>query len=101
MDVLLFELAGARLAVPASHVIEVVRAVAIDLLPGAPAVVSGVINVRGEVMPVIDMRARFGLLARPPLPEDYFIAVQSGPHRVVLHIDRPLELASVMPTAFE
>jgi purine-binding chemotaxis protein CheW len=101
MDALLFELAGARLAVSAACVIEVVRAVAIDALPEAPPVVSGVINLRGEVMPVIDMRKRFGLPARPALPEDYFIAVQSGPHRVALHVDRPLELERVTPTPFE
>lgn len=101
MDALLFELADARLAIPAACVIEVVRAVAIDPLPEAPAVVSGVINMRGLVMPVIDMRKRFGLPARAAMPEDYFIAVNSGPHRVALHVDRPLDLEQVTPTPFE
>lgn len=101
MDALLFELEDARLAIPAACVIEVVRAVAIEPLPEAPAVVSGIINMRGAVMPVIDMRKRFGLPARAAIPDDYFIAVQSGPHRVALHIDRPLDLAQVTPTPFE
>lgn len=101
MDALLFEFAGARAAVPAACVIEVLRAVAIAALPEAPEVVSGVINMRGAIMPVIDMRKRFGFPTREALPEDYFIAVRSGSHRVALHVDRPLDLARVTPMSLE
>ena len=47
-------------------------------LPRAPAAVLGVINVRGALVPVYDIRARFGLRPRPVRPSDTLIVVQAG-----------------------
>ena len=44
---------------------EVLRVVAVTPLPGAPAFVEGVINRRGTVTPVIDLRKRVGLVPGP------------------------------------
>ena len=44
---------------------EVLRVVAVTPLPGAPAFVEGVINRRGVVTPVIDLRKRVGLAPGP------------------------------------
>ena len=63
VEALLFELAAQRFAVALGDVIEVVRAVAIRRLPSAPAITLGIIDVRGEIIPVLDVRARFGLAA--------------------------------------
>ena len=100
-DALLFELAGARMALVAGLVSEVVRAVEIEPLPQAPAVVSGVINVRGVLTPVIDLRRRLGLAAKPLSPEDHFIVADCGPRRVALHVDRALDLLSIRELAIE
>ncbi len=43
---------------------KVVRAAEITLLPKAPEIVVGVVNWQGRVVPVVNMRARFGLTAR-------------------------------------
>jgi purine-binding chemotaxis protein CheW len=96
-DALLFELAGSRYAVPAMHVAEVVRAVQIEMLPRAPWVVSGLINLRGEIVPVIDVRRRLGLPDKELAPEDYFVIAHCGARRVALHVDRALELESIRP----
>ena len=96
-DALLFELAGSRYAVPAMHVAEVVRAVQIEVLPRAPWVVSGLINLRGEIVPVIDVRRRLGLPDKALAPEDYFVIAHCGARRVALHVDRALELGSIKP----
>lgn len=94
-DALLFELAGARMALLAGIVVEVVRAVEIEPLPQAPPVVSGVINIRGSLTPVIDLRRRLGFAARPLSPEDHFIVADCGTRRVALHVDRALDLLSI------
>ena len=88
MDVLIFDVEGHRYALPTSSVTEVVRAVTITALPGAPRLVEGVIDVRGALIPVIDVRMRFGLPARPVLPSDLLIIADSGSRRVALRSGR-------------
>ena len=43
---------------------EIIRTMAITKVPKAPEFVEGVINLRGKVIPIIDLRRRFGLSAR-------------------------------------
>jgi purine-binding chemotaxis protein CheW len=83
-----FELGDLRLAIAADRVREVVRAVAIAPLPGAPAVVDGVIDVRGSVIPVFDTRYRFGLPSRPLSPDEHFLIVDAGDRDAALRVDR-------------
>ena len=69
------------------------RAVAITPLPNAPALVEGVVNVRGRVLPVLDVRARFRLPARALDPSDHFIVASAGDRGVILRVDRATHLA--------
>jgi purine-binding chemotaxis protein CheW len=66
--------------------------VTITPLPKAPAVVEGAINLRGTVVPVLDIRARF---RRPPKPAehtDHLVVAQAGAQLVALRVDRALDL---------
>lgn len=74
---------------------ELVRAVAITPLPNAPALIEGVVNVRGRILPVLDVRARFRLPARPLDPSDHFIVASAGARGVILRVDRATHLALV------
>ncbi|GIV59779.1 chemotaxis protein CheW [Rhodocaloribacter litoris] len=49
------------------NVQEIIRPVAITRVPNAPSFVEGVINLRGRIVPVVDLRKRFNL---PPRPAD-------------------------------
>jgi len=51
-------------ALPLVQVERAVRAVAVTALPQAPAIVCGVVNIAGRIVPVIDLRRRFGLPER-------------------------------------
>jgi purine-binding chemotaxis protein CheW len=86
-DVLVFMVGGSRCAVPLAHVHEVARAVAITPLPTAPPIVEGVINVRGTVVPVVDLRSRLDLPPEPLRPEQRLIVVQAGARTVALRVD--------------
>lgn len=57
--VLPFWLAGQHLAVPLDNVIRVLPALVCTPLPGAPDTVFGLVNVRGQVLPVVDLALRF------------------------------------------
>jgi purine-binding chemotaxis protein CheW len=59
-----FRLEAGQYALPLEHVVEVLRMVAIRPVPEGPAWLAGVINLRGRMLPIMDLRARLGL---PPL----------------------------------
>ena len=94
-DVLVFQLDHRRFAVPASAVEEVVRAVWVEALPGAPAVVEGLVDYRGTPLAVFDMRARFGLPLRPIRVQDHLVVVKTPSRRVALRVDRVEALVKV------
>ena len=94
-EVLVFEVGGQTYGLPTADVRELVRAVAITPLPNAPAAIEGVVNVRGRVLPVLDVRARFRLPAKPLEPSDHFIVASAGPRGVILRVDRATHLVWV------
>jgi purine-binding chemotaxis protein CheW len=100
-EVLVFEVEGQKYGLPTADVRELVRAVTITPLPGAPAVIEGVVNVRGRVLPVLDMRARFRLPARSLDPSDHFIVASAGPRGVILHVDGATHLALLDETSIQ
>lgn len=95
MEVLVFELAGCRYGLPLEAVREVVRAVEVTAFPGAPAVVKGLINVRGTVQPVFDVLRRFGHEPKPVEPEDHFVLALTMEREVVLHVHQVWELIEI------
>lgn len=58
---LTFKVAGEDYAVGVCHVTEIVRVQKAYLVPDAPPCIQGVINLRGKVVPLLDVRNRFGL----------------------------------------
>ena len=95
LQLLVFEVGYKRLALPAMQVREVFQAVAVGSLPRAPEIVEGAVNSRGQVIPVLDVRSRFGLPPEPISPRQHMIAAFSGGRLVVLRVDRIVELVSV------
>jgi purine-binding chemotaxis protein CheW len=82
-----FTLGELEFALPLGQVERVVRAVAVAPLPGAPAVILGVVIVQGEVLPVANLRARFGLPSRTIQPEDHLVLARTARRRLALAID--------------
>jgi purine-binding chemotaxis protein CheW len=76
-----------HVALPLPCVKRVVRAVYITPLPGAPEIVSGIVNVEGLIMPVIDMRRRFRLPEREIKVTDQILIANIGPRPVALVAD--------------
>jgi purine-binding chemotaxis protein CheW len=61
-------------------------------VPGAPPWVAGLVQMRGEVVPVIDLRARFGLDALEPTLDTRIVVVRTGERTVGLKVDRAREV---------
>lgn len=76
-----FTLGDLEFALALARVERVVRAVAVSPLPGAPAAILGLVTVHGEVLPVADMRRRFGLAPRPVDPDDHLVVARTPRRR--------------------
>lgn len=73
---LVFTLSGERYAVPVLAVREIIRLCPITPVATMPAHIRGVINLRGRVIPLIDLRVRFGLSAPPDHDRTCIIVTQ-------------------------
>lgn len=88
MPLLGFHLGEMRYALEVFRVRRALRTVAISPLPAAPSIVTGVINVAGRILPVVDLRARLGLPPRKPGLDDRLLWVESGDRELLLPVDR-------------
>ncbi|WP_236021656.1 chemotaxis protein CheW [Geomesophilobacter sediminis] len=84
---LIFNLDDQRYALPLAGVQRVIRAAAPTLLPQAPEIVVGILDLQGTVVPVVDVRRRFGMPQREIRPEDQFIVARARSLNVALVVD--------------
>jgi len=79
LDVVVVPAAGLRLAVSAAHVVEVVALPALEPLADAPTSVVGLLQLRGEPVPVVDLRTALSRPAsRPPLDASIVVVTSAG-----------------------
>ncbi|MCY1034844.1 chemotaxis protein CheW [Corallococcus sp. BB11-1] len=71
-----FMLAGEEYAVGLLRVREIIEYRPITRVPGMPVAVQGVINLRGSVVPVVDLAVKFGLPPRPITRWSCFVIVE-------------------------
>lgn len=82
-----FVLGDRRYALHLSAVERVVRMVDITPLPEAPSIVLGVVNVRGQVIPVVNVRRRFRLPEREIALTDQLVVARTARRLVALVAD--------------
>lgn len=95
-QVVVFRLGQEQYGVPIRHVREVVAWVAPTPLPGAPAHVEGVVNLRGEILPVLDLARRFGMSGgRPDANTARILVVETAVGAAGLVVDEVAEVLSL------
>ena len=99
-----FRLGGGDYAIDIMRIKEVIQPVPITVVPRAPTFLDGVIDLRGAILPVVDLRRRFGLAPEVGRREKLLIVaidVGLGPGRrliVALVVDRVREPIRVLPS---
>lgn len=101
LQVVVFELGGERYGLDIGTVYEIIRHQPITAVPNAPSFVEGVINLRGRIIPVVDLRGRFGLSAAAPTKASRIVVCEAAGHRVGLVIDAVTEVLMVPSDAIE
>jgi len=84
---LLLSLDDERYALKLEHVERVVRAVALDPLPGAPSVIRGIFNLQGRIIPVGDIRRRLGRREKAMALSDRIVIARSTKRPLGLVVD--------------
>lgn len=87
MEVVIFTVGQQEYAVPITAVMEVQAWTQPTPVPDAPPIVEGVIDLRGEVMPVVDIRKRLGLPVRPADAETLALILDAGGLTAALTVD--------------
>lgn len=87
-----FRIGGEDYAVDIMRVREIIHPLAITPVPRAPASVEGVVRLRGEVIPVLDVRKRLGLPASAPTRRTRFLVVNVARRRIGLVVDEVCEV---------
>lgn len=95
LDLLTVTVAGARFAIPLDDVVEVLPAARTEPLPGAPPAVIGVLDLRGEVVAVLDGHRCLGEEPPPLRQTDRFVVLRAGGQRRALRVDAAEGLVTV------
>ncbi|HEY8084445.1 MAG TPA: chemotaxis protein CheW [Methylophilaceae bacterium] len=90
---IVFSLMSQRYALDLSKVEKAVRIVEVSPLPQAPEIVLGIINFHGLIVPVINMRRRFGLPEREIELSDQLIIARTSRRMVGLVVDEVIAAA--------
>ena len=89
-----FELSGVRYGIEVIRVQEIIRMVDITHVSEADAAVEGIINLRGEVLPVINLSRRLGLPEREWDQDSRIIVVESKDKKTGFIVDRVFEVGT-------
>lgn len=92
IQVVSFKLGSEEYGVDIAQVQEINRMVAITHVPRAPQFMEGVINLRGQLIPIIDLRARFGMPRVEHTKNTRIVVTEIGATRVGMVVDSVSEV---------
>lgn len=94
-ELLIVALDGDRVAFAVEDIREVHRAALPTPLPNAPDIVEGILNVRGELMPVLNIRRRLGRPDRQLRASDHLIVARASGRLTAFAVDQVVEVARI------
>lgn len=107
MKFVIFRIADLEFGMEIAHIQEIIRPVAITPLPQSPAYIEGVINLRGNIIPVMNLSRKLGLHQdHPDAPRERFIISSSdgdrqGSPRVAFRVHAVFQVVDIDPSEME
>lgn len=95
-----FTLAEEEFAVDVAQVQEIIEMQEVTRVPRAPEFVKGVLNLRGKILPVMDLRERLGLPPASEAPQRIVVA-QLGDQVVGMMVDSVVEVLPLPESSIE
>jgi len=101
VQVVSFKLGSEEYGVEIAQVQEINRMVAVTHVPRAPQFMEGVINLRGQLIPIIDLRTRFGMPRAEHTKNTRIVVTDIGAKRVGMVVDSVSEVLRLPTDAIE
>ncbi len=96
-----FQLGDETYGINVMQVQEVLRVSEIAPVPGAPDYVIGIINLRGNVVTVVDTRSRFGLPYKAPDDMSRIVIIEASEHVIGILVDSVAEVVELRADEIE
>ena len=90
-----FTIADETFGIPIERAVEIIRVQKVFSVPGLPGFLSGVMSVRGTVIPLLDLRRRFG--TKPAGKKERIIIVRFEQEKIGLLVDGIKEIVALPP----
>lgn len=100
-QIVVFQLLNQVYGIDINSVLEIIRMEDITKIPQSPAFVEGVINLRGRIIPVIDLCKRFGLAQNDCTDSSRIIIVEVSGQTVGMIVDAVQEVLRISVSAIE
>ncbi|MBS7691340.1 purine-binding chemotaxis protein CheW [Pseudomonas lalucatii] len=101
LEVLSFSISGEMYAIGSEHVAEVLPLSQYTPLPGTPPYVLGIVNVRGHIVSLLDLRVLFELPISGLSDKNFLVILRSADMEFGLLIDRVLGIARIRRDALQ
>lgn len=101
IEILIFEVDSERFGIRSADVVQVLQAASFSPLPATPRIVEGALNLRGRVMPVLNIREILGLATKEMEHTDHLIVVEVDAQALTLRADRAVKLLRVEPDGMD
>jgi purine-binding chemotaxis protein CheW len=96
-----FRIGRETFGLPIALVREIVRVPEITAVPNAPNYIEGVINLRGRIIPVVDLRKRFGEKVIEPHKKNRIVVVELESRSLGLIVNSASEVMKIPPSEIE
>jgi purine-binding chemotaxis protein CheW len=99
VQLVLFMMSGSEFGVEIQQVREINRVGEITKVPKAPEFLEGVMNLRGRIVPVVDLKKRFKLPSVKETSQSRIIITEVGDQFIGLWVDKVTEVLKIAPSA--
>jgi purine-binding chemotaxis protein CheW len=100
-QLVIFDLGGQEYAIPVLHTREIIKMAEVTPIPRAADFVEGVINLRGRIVPVINLHKRLNLKRAENTRDTRIIVVEHNEASVGIIVDRVQEVGRYSPEEIE
>ncbi|MFH0985155.1 MAG: chemotaxis protein CheW [Candidatus Omnitrophota bacterium] len=101
IELVSFKVGSSLLAAPISKIQEIIRYKGVVVIPQSPSFVNGVINLRGKIIPVIDLQKKLGIDGDYTSDKERIVVCEIGGVRVGLKANEVLQVLRVSPESIE
>lgn len=92
LQIVTFQVGNEEYGIHIMKVQEIIRVIEAVKVPKAPAYVGGVVNLRGKIVPIIDLRKRMGKVVTPYTNASRIIVVDTGGRLAGMVVDSVIDV---------